>query len=307
MIKKYDIIIIGAGPAGLTAAIYARRAAKTVLVLEANTYGGQIIDAPDIENYPAAAHISGPDFAQKIYQQAVDLGADVEFEKVTEIKDHGESKTVITEDGEYEAKAVIIATGSSNRKLGLKNEEQLVGRGISYCATCDGAFYKDKVVAVVGGGNTALASALYLSDITKTVYLIHHRDTLRGSEVSVLKLKGKPNVELVLNNQVTELLADKKLRAIKLQDKDSSSKELEIDGLFVAVGREPETKEFAELIKLDEAGYIISTEDCHTNVEGIFVAGDNRTKEVRQLVTATSDGAVAATEAVKFLNAHGQF
>lgn len=307
MTKKYDIIIIGAGPAGLTAAIYARRAAKTVLVLEANTYGGQIIDAPDIENYPAAAHISGPDFAQKIYQQAVDLGADVEFEKVTEIKDRGESKTVITEDGEYEAKAVIIATGSGNRKLGLKNEEQLVGRGISYCATCDGAFYKDKVVAVVGGGNTALASALYLSDIAKTVYLIHHRDTLRGSETSVLKLKEKPNVELVLNNQVTELLADKKLRAIKLQDKDGSSKELEIDGLFVAVGREPETKEFAELIKLDEAGYVISTEDCHTNVEGIFVAGDNRTKAVRQLVTATSDGAVAATEAIKYLNAHGQF
>lgn len=307
MTKKYDIIIIGAGPAGLTAAIYARRAAKTVLVLEANTYGGQIIDAPDIENYPAAAHISGPDFAQKIYQQAVDLGADVEFEKVTEIKDHSESKTVITEDGEYEAKAVIIATGSSNRKLGLKNEEQLVGRGISYCATCDGAFYKDKAVAVVGGGNTALTSALYLSDIAKTVYLIHHRDTLRGSETSVLKLKEKPNVELVLNNQVTELLADKKLRAIKLQDKDGSSKELEIDGLFVAVGREPETKEFAELVKLDEAGYVISTEDCHTNVEGIFVAGDNRTKEVRQLVTATSDGAVAATEAIKYLNAHGQF
>ena len=307
MTKKYDIIIIGAGPAGLTAAIYARRAAKTVLVLEANTYGGQIIDAPDIENYPAAAHISGPDFAQKIYQQAVDLGADVEFEKVTEIKDHGESKTVITEDGEYEAKAVIIATGSGNRKLNLKNEEQLVGRGISYCATCDGAFYKDKVVAVVGGGNTALASALYLSNIAKTVYLIHHSGTLRGSEASVLKLKEKPNVELVLNNQVTELLADKKLRAIKLQDKDGSSKELEIDGLFVAVGREPETKEFAELIKLDEAGYVISTEDCHTNVEGIFVAGDNRTKEVRQLVTATSDGAVAATEAIKYLNAHGQF
>lgn len=307
MTKKYDIIIIGAGPAGLTAAIYARRAAKTVLVLEANAYGGQIIDAPDIENYPAAAHISGPDFAQKIYQQAVDLGADVEFEKVTEIKNHSESKTVITEDGEYEAKAVIIATGSGNRKLDLKNEGQLVGRGISYCATCDGAFYKDKVVAVVGGGNTALASALYLSDIAKTVYLIHHRDILRGSEASVLKLKEKPNVELVLNNQVTELLADKKLRAIKLQDEDGSSKELEIDGLFVAVGREPETKEFAELIKLDEAGYVISTEDCHTNVEGIFVAGDNRTKKVRQLVTATSDGAVAATEAIKYLNAHGQF
>ena len=307
MTKKYDIIIIGAGPAGLTAAIYARRAAKTVLVLEANTYGGQIIDAPDIENYPAAAHISGPDFAQKIYQQAVDLGADVEFEKVTEIKDHGESKTVITEDGEYKSRAVIIATGSGNRKLGLKNEEQLVGRGISYCATCDGAFYKDKIVAVIGGGNTALASALYLSDIAKTVYLIHHRDTLRGSEASVLKLKEKPNVEFVLNNQVTELLADKKLRAIKLQDKDGSSKELEIDGLFVAVGREPETKEFAELIKLDEAGYVISAEDCHTNVEGIFVAGDNRTKAVRQLVTATSDGAVAATEAIKYLNAHGQF
>ncbi len=301
MTKKYDIIIIGAGPAGLTAAIYARRAAKTVLVLEANTYGGQIINAHDIENYPAAAHISGPDFAQNIYQQAVDLGADVEFEKVTEIKD-GEAKTVITEDEEYEAGAVIIATGSGNRKLGLKNEDELVGRGVSYCATCDGAFYKDKIVAVVGGGNTALASALYLADIAKKVYLIHRRDEFRGSETSVAKVKAKQNIELVLNSQVTELIADKKLQAIKVENKDGSAKQLEVDGLFITIGHTPETKEFAGLIKLDKDGYIAAGENCHTNVEGIFVAGDNRTKEVRQIVTATSDGAIAATEAVNYLN-----
>lgn len=301
MTKHYDIIVIGAGPAGLTAAIYARRAAKTVLVLEANTYGGQIINAHDIENYPAEAHISGPDFAKKLYQQATDLGAEVEFEKVTEIKD-GEIKTVVTEDEDYEAGAVIIATGSGNRKLGLEKEDELVGRGISYCATCDGAFFKDKTVAVVGGGNTALASALYLADIAEKVYLIHRRDAFRGAEASVAKVKEKPNIELALNSQVTELIADKKLQAIKVENKDGSAKQLEVDGLFITIGHAPETKEFANLIKLDKDGYVAAGENCHTNIEGIFVAGDNRTKEVRQIVTATSDGAIAATEAVNYLN-----
>jgi thioredoxin reductase (NADPH) len=293
---------VGAGPAGLTAAIYARRASKSTLVLEANAYGGQIINTLDIENYPVEAHISGFDFATKLYNQATELGAEIEFEKVTEIKDNGASKEVITEDGSYEAKAVIIATGSANRKLGLENEDELIGRGVSYCATCDGAFYKDKNIAVVGGGNTALEDALYLADVAKKVYLIHRRDEFRGAEASIAKLKEKQNVEFVLNSQVTKLIAEKRLQAVEVTNEDGSVKKLGVDGIFVAVGRMPETQGFAKLIKLDKAGYIVGGENCHTNVEGIFVAGDTRTKELRQLVTATSDGAIAATEAINYIN-----
>ena len=263
----YDIIIIGAGPAGLTAAIYARRASKTVLVLEANVYGGQIVNTPDIENYPVADHISGFDFAMKIYSQASGLGAEIKLEKALEIK-NGEIKTVKTPRGEYQAKAVIIATGSQNRKLGVEGEDKLIGRGISYCATCDGAFFKNKKVAVVGGGNTALEDALYLADVAETVYLIHRRDSFRAEASTVEKLKEKPNVS----------------------------------GLFVAVGRIPESEAFNTLADTDSAGYFASSEDCKTKTDGIFVAGDVRSKEVRQLVTATADGAVAATEAVKYLN-----
>lgn len=302
MSKKYDIVIIGAGPAGLTAAIYARRASKSVLVLEAKTYGGQIINTQDIENYPAESHISGFDFATKLYEQATELGAEVEFEKAIEIKDDKSYKTVVTEDGEYEAGAVIIATGSENRKLGLENEEELIGKGVSYCATCDGAFYKGKKVAVVGGGNTALEDALYLSNVAEKVYLVHRRDEFRGAEASVAKLKEKQNVEFVLNSVVTKLLANDKLQALEVTNSDGSTRTIEADGVFVAVGRAPENRGFAKLVKLDDAGYVVASENCHTNTEGIFVAGDTRTKEVRQLVTATSDGAVAATEAIKYLN-----
>lgn len=297
-----DIIIIGAGPAGLTAAIYARRAAKSVLVLEAMSYGGQIINTPDIENYPAAAHISGFDFATKVYEQAKALGAEFKFEKALEIRDNGSSKTVVTAKGEYEAKAVIVATGSNNRKLGVEGEDKLVGRGISYCATCDGAFFRNKNVAVVGGGNTALEDALYLADIAEKVYLIHRRDTFRGEQSTAEKLKERQNVEFVLNSQVTKLNADKRLQSIEVTDKQGNVKALEVNGLFVAVGRIPENQSFASVIELDEAGYAAAAENCRTKTSGIFVAGDNRAKEVRQLVTATADGAVAATEAVKYIN-----
>lgn len=302
MSKKYDIVIIGAGPAGLTAAIYARRASKSVLALEAKSYGGQIINTQDIENYPAESHISGFDFATKLYEQATELGAEVEFEKAIEIKDNKSYKTVVTEDGEYEAGAVIIATGSENRKLGLENEEELIDKGVSYCATCDGAFYKGKKVAVVGGGNTALEDALYLSNVAEKVYLIHRRDEFRGAGASVEKLKEKQNVEFILNSVVTKLLANDKLQALEVTNSDGSIRTIEVDGVFVAVGRAPENRGFAKLVELDDAGYVVASENCHTNTEGIFVAGDTRTKEVRQLVTATSDGAIAATEAIKYLN-----
>ena len=298
-----DIIIIGAGAAGMTAAIYARRASKTVLVLEAMSYGGQIINTPDIENYPVAAHISGFDFATKVYEQAKALGAAFKFEKAVEIRDNGDTKTVVTAKNAYDAKAVIIATGSENRKLGVEGEDKLVGRGVSYCATCDGAFFRNKKVAVVGGGNTALEDALYLADIAETVYLIHRRDQFRGEDSTVEKLRQRANVQFVYNSQVTRLNADKRLQSIEVTDKQGNVTTLEVSGLFVAVGRIPENQNFASVVELDGAGYALAAENCRTKTPGVFVAGDNRVKEVRQLVTATADGAVAATEAIKFINA----
>ena len=302
--SRYDIVIVGAGPAGLTAAIYARRASKTVLVLEARAWGGQIINTPDIENYPAAAHISGADFANDLYNQAAALGAEVKLEKVTGLKDLGRTKLVRTAQNEYEAGAVILATGSENRKLGVAREQELTGKGVSYCATCDGNFFRRRDVAVVGGGNTALEDALYLAELANKVWLIHRRDRFRGEEATVARLREKANVEFVFNSTVTALLGDKRLTGVELTDKLTGEKRmLEVKGLFVAVGRVPENESFRSLIELDEAGYAVAGENCRTRVPGIFVAGDNRTKELRQLVTAAADGAVAATEAVKYLNA----
>ena len=299
----YDIIVIGAGPAGMTAAIYARRAARSVLVLEAVSYGGQILNTPDIENYPVEAHISGFDFSAKVYEQAKGLGAEFAFEKAVEIREEDGGYTVVTPKNAHRAKAVILATGSENRKLGLEDEDRLVGKGISYCATCDGNFYRNKVVAVVGGGNTALEDALYLADLARQVYLIHRRDSFRGEETNVARLKEKGNVEFVYNTNVTKLISEKRLKAIEVTDKlDGSVRTIELNGLFIAVGRVPENQNFANLIELDEAGYVRAGEDCHTSAAGIFVAGDNRAKALRQLVTATADGAMAATEAVKYIN-----
>jgi thioredoxin reductase (NADPH) len=292
----YDIIIIGAGPAGLTAAIYARRASKKVLVLEAKTYGGQIINTLDIENYPAESKITGLDLAKKMYNQAKDLGAEFEYEKVTEIIDNGDKKLVKTEDGEYEAKAVIVATGTDYRKLGLENEDKLAGRGVSYCATCDGAIYKGKTVAVAGGGNGALYEALYLADIVEKIYLVHRRDEFRGDEILTDKLKEKGNVEFIFGSNVTKINGEDRLESIEI----NNERTLEVSALFIAVGREPKN-DFLKVEK-DINGYIQAGEDCKTNIDGIFVAGDVRTKSTRQIVTATSDGAVAATAAIKYLS-----
>ncbi len=298
----YDVLIIGAGPAGLTAAIYACRAEKRTLVLEAKTYGGQIINTPDIANYPVAPGISGFDFATTLYNQAKDLGAEVKFEKVTEVRD-GDVKTVVTPKNTYEAKTVIVATGAENRKLGVEGEDKLIGRGVSYCATCDGNFFRKKVVAVAGGGNTAVEDALYLADLAEKVYLIHRRDAFRADAALVSKLKERENVELVLNANVTKLLYEQRLQGVEVTDKlTGETKVLDVAGLFVAVGQVPENQNFARLIDLDPSGYAIAGEDCLTKVPGIFVAGDNRVKDVRQLITAASDGAVAATAAIKYLN-----
>ncbi len=297
----YDTIIVGAGTAGLTAAIYLRRASKKVLVFEAKNYGGQIINASIIDNYPAEPHISGFDFATKLYNQAKELGSEIRFEKVVNIED-GDIKKVITEKDTYECKTIILATGSDNRKLGLEDEDKLIGKGISYCATCDGNFYKNKVVAVAGGGNSAIEDALYLSNLASKVYVIHRRDEFRAEDKLLNELKEKNNVEFILNSNVTKLNSNDLLESIELTDKDGNKKVINLDGLFIAVGRIPENENFASIINLNENGYIIASEDCNTNVPGIFVAGDNRTKTVRQLVTAASDGAVSASEAIKYTN-----
>lgn len=294
----YDIIIVGAGPAGLTAAIYARRANKKVLVLEANTYGGQIINTKSIENYPVNPGISGFDFATKLYNQVKDLGAEIKFEKVTDIKE----TEVITTKETYKTKTIIIATGADNRKLNLENEEKLTGKGVSYCATCDGAFYKNKIVAVNGGGNTAVEDAIYLSDIAETVYLIHRRDTFKAEEILLDQLKQKQNIKIIFNTTITKINGEDKLESIEITDNNNETTPLNIDGLFIAVGQVPETENFKKIINTNEQGYIIANEDCKTNIKNIFVAGDTRTKNLRQLVTATSDGAIAATQAIKYIN-----
>ena len=298
----YDIIIVGAGTAGLSAAIYGVRAGKTVLVFEAETYGGQIINTLEIENYPGIKKVSGYEFATNLYQQTLDLGAEIKFEKVVKIFAEDEVKKVVTDGGEYLTKTVILATGAKNRPLGLEREKELIGKGISYCATCDGAFYKGKAVAVNGGGNTALEDAVFLSSYCSKVYIIHRRETFRGEERLLQALKKKPNVEFVLNSNITKLLGEELLEGVVVKDiKTEEEKNISISGLFIAIGQIPNNSIFANLIEMDQSGYIIGKEDCKTNAEGIFVAGDTRTKNVRQLATAASDGAIAGLAACEYI------
>ncbi len=298
----YDIIVIGAGTAGLTAAIYGRRALKKVLVFEANSYGGQIINTLDIENYPGFEHIDGYTYSTKLLTQAQNLGAEILFEKVIDIVDKNDYKEVITSNNKYETKTIILATGSSNRKLGIDREKEFIGKGVSFCATCDGTFFKGKDVAVVGGGNAALEEAIYLSNIVNKVYLIHRRDTFSAEYAYVEEIKKIGNIEVIYNSNVTKLIGDDRLTSIEVTDKDNNIRDINIDCLFVSIGQVPENNNFAKLVNVDDKGYIIASEDCHTNIEGIYVAGDTRTKLLRQLVTAAGDGAVAATEAIKYIN-----
>ena len=292
----YDIIIVGAGPAGLTAAIYALRAKKKILIFEAKTYGGQIATAALVENYPGFESISGSDFSENLYNQVLKLGGAVKFETVLKIE---ENNIVITKNGKYESKAIILATGADKRKLHIEKEEELAGKGVSYCATCDGLFYKNKIVAVAGGGNTALEDALYLSNIAKKVYLIHRRDSFRADQY-VKELEEKDNVEFVYNSNVIKLYGTEKIESIDLKNKNSEKiTNLEVDGLFIAVGQEPKNQIFSDVIELDKNGYIKTEDGVHTSKEKIYVAGDARAKELKQLVTATSDGAIAATTAIR--------
>ena len=292
----YDIIIVGAGPAGLTAALYAKRAGKNVVVFEAKSYGGQIVNANLVENYPGIPKISGFDYATNLYNQVKELGAEIKFETVTRIQ---EDKTVITTEGTYQAKAIILATGAENRKLNINKETDFIGKGVSYCATCDGNFYKNKVVAVVGGGNTALEDAIYLSNIVKKVYVIHRREQFRAEATYIKELKTKENVELILNANVKTINGEDVLESIDVEDNKGNIQTLNINGLFIAVGQAPRNEIFSNIITLDKYGYIISEDGVHTNVKGIYVAGDARVKQLRQLTTAVGDGSIAATMAIK--------
>lgn len=370
----YDVAIIGGGPAGLTSAIYTARAGLKTIVFEAVALGGQIINSPDVANYPAAPHISGYTFAENLRSQAEENGVKIVFEKVAKIslqkpqeshdiigttkgdlslyseqyhdnnpihhnKGEATKTNAISPSGQYpgktqnvnmssnptqnefdilgfvgvpngemvrlcSSKSVILATGASHRHLGLPNEEELTGKGISYCATCDGGFYRNKIVAVNGGGDTALDDTLYLSNLAEKVYLIHRRDEFRGQKGTVDKLRKKSNVQFILNSTVSSLnTTDGKLSSIDILDKTTNNTtSLPVSALFVAIGQVPATKEFSKLLKLDDAGYVPSGEDCLTNLPGIFVAGDVRQKTTRQLVTATSDGAIAAEAVISYLN-----
>ena len=299
-----DIAIVGGGIAGLTAAIYARRAGKTVTLFEKDCPGGQILYSPMVENYPGIPRMIGADFADMLQRQAEDFGAEIEYGEVNAVRQEPGYFTVEFDDMEIQAKAVILAAGASHRRLGLEGEEELTGCGVSYCAVCDGAFYEGMDVAVNGGGNTALSDALFLSNVCSTVTVIHRRDEFRGDVKLVNQLKERGNVRFIMNSTVTALLEeDGELTGITLKDiKTGKESEIPVRGLFIAVGQIPQTKEFSSIIKTDAAGYLKAGESCETNVPGIFAAGDCRTKEVRQLTTASADGAVAALAACRFID-----
>lgn len=299
----YDIIIIGGGCAGLTAAVYARRAGKTVLLLENNSFGGQISLTSEVENFPGFMNISGGELSERLHEQAAALGTETVFDTAAGIKETGEYKTVVTEYGEYTGKAVIIAGGLRHRKTGLIEEEKFVGRGVSYCAVCDGAFYKNKRVAVLGGGNTALGDAAFLADICECVTVIHRREEFRADKSAVLRLKEKSNVDYELNSVLTGIKGEGAVSSVTVKNTlTGAEKEIPVSGLFVAIGQLPQNGAYKDIVELDGYGYIVAGEDCRTSREGIFAAGDCRTKQLRQLVTAAADGAVAATNACSYID-----
>ena len=296
-----DIIIIGGGIAGLTAAVYALRSGKSVLLFEKKAYGGQISQSHAVENYPGFKNISGAELSMNLHSQAKDFGCEFKNEIVNKVTD-GETKKVITNKGEYEAKTVIFAMGAEPRKSGLENEQSLIGRGLSYCAVCDGNFFRGRETMVVGGGSTAVQDALYLAEICKKVYLVHRRDAFRAEESLVNKLREKDNVEFVLDSVLVSAEASPILKSVTVKNvKTNEEREIAANGLFLAIGQVPATKDFADILPLDEYGYVKAGEDCKVS-EGIYIAGDCRKKPVRQLTTAAADGTVAATLACEELD-----
>ena len=302
----YDIIIVGAGPAGLTAALYARRAEKSVLVIEKDTFGGQITHSPRVENYPGFIAMSGNEFADKLLEQVMAQGAEIELDAVTGISGEAGNYTVECAGKSFEAKSVIIATGSHHRMLGIEGELDFVGEGISYCAVCDGAFYKGKSVAVIGGGNSALQDAVLLSDSCTSVTVVQNLAFLTGEPKLQNILAEKPNVSFIYSTVVRGILSENgEFKGIEIENTESGEKStLAIDGMFVAIGQVPENEPFKNITDLSDYGYIVAGEDCVPSgaSAGIFVAGDCRTKSVRQITTATADGATAALAAIRFLD-----
>lgn len=299
MSEHFDIIIVGGGPAGLTAAIYARRANKSVLVLEKAAVGGQIASSPRVDNFPGLPGVSGAELADRLFDQAAELGARIELEEVLELQD-GTPKTVVTDYGTYTGSALILAVGMTHRSLGLPREEELPG--VSYCAVCDGAFYQGRDTVVCGGGNTALQDALYLADLCRSVTLIHRRSTFRGDPILVEALKQRSNVTFLLDTVIDELLGEDRLTGLVIRNTATGAvSRLETDGLFQAVGQQPQTALASALLPLDQEGFLSAGEDCRTLLPGVFVAGDCRAKEIRQLTTACADGACAALAAIRFL------
>lgn len=300
--KIYDTIIIGGGPAGYTAALYAVRAGLDTLVLEKFSAGGQMTQTQQIDNYPGYEEgIDGFTLGYKMQQGAERFGSKTIQTEVLSVDLKASPKKVTTDMGDYLAKTVIIATGADHRHLGIKDEEKLIGKGVAYCAACDGMMYRGKTVAVVGGGNSAAADALLLSKICKKVYVIHRRDTMRATKIYHDPLMKEKNIEFKWNSQVDKLLYDEKIKGAVLKNKDGSTQEISLDGLFVSIGRNPATELFRDQLELDSSGYIVADESTKTNLPGVFAAGDVRTKAVRQIVTAAADGAVAAYFTEEFI------
>ena len=299
----HDIIIVGGGPAGLTAAVYGLRAGKSVLVIEKNGFGGQIAYSPKVENIPGTISISGAEFADKLTEQAMNLGADVELETVIRVE-NGEIKKVYTEEGNcFEAGAVILAVGVKHRMLGLPGEEELVGNGLSFCAVCDGAFYAGQNVAMIGGGNSALQEALLLSEVCNKVTVVQNLAFFTGEKKLADALTAKDNVNVIFSAVVTEYLSENgTLTGLRIREENGNEQVLKVDGAFLAVGLAPENDAFAPLAELNDWGYFASGEDCITKTEGIYVAGDCRSKSIRQVTTAAGDGAVAAMAACRYLD-----
>jgi len=298
-----DLLIVGAGTAGLTAAIYGTRAGMTVKIIENAIYGGQVIASPSIENYPSVPNVSGADFFLGLYQQAKHFGANILYETILSANLSGEIKEIVTSKGRHQAATVIIATGAKPRRLDVPGEADWIGRGIAFCATCDGAFYRDKDTVVVGGGNTAIGDALLLSGLCSTVTLIHRSSTFKAEQVQLECLQRRDNVQILTDTVVKEVLGDTVLEGLSIKNNiTGKTSHLFADGIFLAIGAKPNPSVFEPWVHLDKNGYVIAGEDCHTNLPGVFVAGDARTKKVRQLVTATADGAVSALAAKEYLD-----
>lgn len=300
--NMYDIIVVGAGPAGLTAALYACRANKKVLVLEKGAFGGQITFSPKVENIPGFVSLTGNEFADKLVEQVIEQGADIEPCEVLEIKD-GDIKTVVTDSGDYEAKSVIIATGAKHRLPGIEGEEKYIGEGISFCAVCDGAFYEGKDVAVLGGGNSALQEALLLSELCNKVYVVQNLEKLTGEKKLADRLYKKENVEIITSSLLKGYTGSDALDGIVIESTISGERTtLKVDGLFVAIGLVPQNEIFANVLNLNAYGYADTDESCVTKTKGVFVAGDCRSKRIRQVATACADGAIAALAACDYVD-----